>query len=178
MATAGLATAATVLAAPSAGAASSAPHIGHLTASALTAPASRTFTIPAGVAGLSSASHGMRFTVTKTAAQLPQDISCTITANNPFRYYGGPYGGGEEGLAQVQCTAAVYAIVVEADLFRNGVDVASNVRTSYATSLGGVDVEYPVSAGSYQTAAVTDVYWTTSTSYSQIGPVASPAVSL
>lgn len=56
--------------------------------------------------------------------------------------------------------------------------MASDVRTSYAASLGGVDVEYPVSAGSYQTAAVTDVHWTTGTSYSQIGPVASPAVSL
>lgn len=143
-----------------------------------TGPASRTFTIPAGTATYSSSGRGGHVAVTKTPAQVAQTVTCTINVSTPLRYYGGPYGGGEEGLANVQCTAAVYAIVVEVDLFRNGVDVASNVNTVYGGYLAGVDTEYPVSPGSYQAAAVTDVYWSTPSSYTQIGPVASPVISL
>jgi hypothetical protein len=183
LAAAGVAAALTLTGAPMAQAAAPSAGLhatvvaGSHTPSAIGA-ASRTFTIPAGTATFSSAGHGTHVTVTKTPAQVPQTVTCTLTVNTPFRYYGGPYGGGEEALAQVQCTGAVYEIAVEVDLFKNGVDVAYNVKTVYSSYLAGVDTEYPVSPGTYQAGAISDVYWSNSTSYSVLGPVYSPTVSL
>src|SRR5580692_11638740 len=37
--------------------------------------------------------------------------SCTPTPETPFEYYGGTYGGGEEGIAEASCTGGtVYAL--------------------------------------------------------------------
>ena len=79
--------------------------------------------------------------------------TCTLTVTTPFRYYGGPYGGGEEGLASIQCNLAVTQLFIEVGLFRNGTQVTYNSKNNYSNSFINVDTEYPVSAGSYYTGA-------------------------
>jgi len=111
------------------------------------------FTIPPGVTSFSSAIGGMHFTVTKSAAQAPLTVSCYATASNPFRYYGGPYGGGVEGLSHVFCSTVVYAIQTDVYLLRNGVQVASNYSIVYSSTTGAADTEVPYSSGTYTTAA-------------------------
>lgn len=120
-----------------------------------------TFTIPAGVLSYSSETRGTHVSVTKSAAQLPQSITCTLTVNTPFRYYGGPYpGGGEEGLATTQCTGVVWAIQVEVALFYNGTQVTYNSHTNYSTTTTTADTEYPLHAGNYYTGADSYITWT------------------
>ena len=111
------------------------------------------FTIPAGVTSFSSTVGGMHFSVTKSAAQAPQVVSCYATATSPFRYYGGPYGGGVEGLSHVFCSTVVYAIQTDVYLFRNGVQVASNYSVVYSSTTGAADTEVPYSSGTYITGA-------------------------
>jgi hypothetical protein len=88
-------------------------------------------------------------------------VTCTLNPSNPFRYYGGPYGGGEEGLSSVQCSYTVTEIDTQVGLYRGTSLVANSaVRTALSTNLDGADTEYPVSAGSYQTGAVAAVQFT------------------
>ncbi|WP_043465680.1 hypothetical protein [Kitasatospora sp. MBT66] len=83
----------------------------------------------------------------------PLTIDCTVTPSTPFRYYGGPYGGGEEGLASVECSALVYKIQVDVALYYNGSQVTYNSRTAYNALNATADTEYPLKQGSYQTGA-------------------------
>jgi hypothetical protein len=163
-------------------AATSGTHLGPiapLTSSAhAKATAVKSFTIPAGTRTFTSATNGTHFSITKYAGQTPQTVTCTLTVGTPFTYSGGPYGGGEEGLAEVQCTAAVYEISVEVALFENGTEVVYSINTVYSTYLAGVNTEYPLSAGDYQAGALADVYWSSPSAYSAIGPVYSPVVYL
>lgn len=126
-------------------------------AQAATSPAASaggtTFTIPAGVTRVSATFHGVHFSVTKSAAQVAQTVSCYATASNPFRYYGGTYGGGVEGLSHVFCSTVVYAIQTDVYLFRNGVQVASNYSVVYSSTSGAADTEVPYSSGTYVTGA-------------------------
>jgi hypothetical protein len=79
--------------------------------------------------------------------------SCTFTVYTPFRYYGGTYGGGEEGGAIIQCTTSVTQLFIEVGLFKNNVQVTYNSNTSNYSSFVNAYTEYPVSAGYYYTGA-------------------------
>ncbi|MFJ8210335.1 hypothetical protein [Streptomyces sp. NPDC096033] len=95
------------------------------------------------------------------AGAAPQTIDCTVTPSTPFRYYGGPYGGGEEGLASVSCTAPVYKIQLGVALYYNGSQVTYNSTTVYNALSSSADTEYPLKQGTYQTGAqatITTVY--------------------
>ncbi|AUY52657.1 hypothetical protein [Streptomyces sp. CB01881] len=87
------------------------------------------------------------------AGAAPQTINCTVTPSTPFRYYGGPYGGGEEGLASVSCTAPVYKIQLGVALYYNGSQVTYNSTTVYNALSSSADTEYPLNHGTYQTGA-------------------------
>ncbi|MFC8450225.1 hypothetical protein [Kitasatospora sp. NPDC057223] len=90
-----------------------------------------------------------------------QSIDCTVTPSAPFRYYGGPYGGGEEGFASVSCSAPVYKIELGVALFYRGAQVTYNSNTVYNALSASADTEYPVNPGNYQTGAqatITTVY--------------------
>lgn len=94
-------------------------------------------------------------------------VNCTLTPSNPFRYYGSLYGGGEEGLANVQCSYTVSEIDVQVGLYRNGTLVATSpVKQAYSTTQAGADTEYPVSPATYQTGAVAGVQFTDGYVYS------------
>ncbi|MEU1290390.1 hypothetical protein [Kitasatospora sp. NPDC005856] len=99
------------------------------------------------------------------AGATPLSIDCTVTPSTPFRYYGGPYGGGEEGLASVSCTAPVYKIQLDVALYYNGSQVTYNSTTAYNALSSSADTEYPLKQGTYQTGAratITTVYGGTS----------------
>jgi hypothetical protein len=137
-----------------------------------------TFTIPAGATHFSATVHGAHVSITKSAAQVPQTITCTLTPQTPFRYFGGPFGGGEEGIAQVQCTGVVYEIKLEVALFLNGVQVTYNSTTTFSTTFATADTEYPLSAGNYTTGADAYITWTFGGSTSFIPLTTSPTVFL
>ncbi len=88
-------------------------------------------------------------------------VTCTLNPSNPFRYYGGPYGGGEEGLSSVQCSYTTTEIDHQVGLYKGTTLVAASaVRSVYSGYLNTVDTEYPVSPGSYQTGSVAAVQFT------------------
>lgn len=112
------------------------------------AVASRTvFVIPAG-ATLSKTIGGSHIQAVGASTLA---ATCTLTVYTPFRYYGGPYGGGEEGMANIQCNLSVAQLFVEVGLFKNNVQVTYNSNTSYYNNQVSVTTEYPVSAGYYYT---------------------------
>jgi hypothetical protein len=123
-----------------------------------TVAAQHTFTIPAGAAGAEVTAGAARANVVRTPqVAAGQAIDCTLTVHNPFRYYGGPYGGGVEGLASVSCTNVVQRIDVTVGLYKNGSLVSYRTRTTYSSLQGGADTEYPYSSGNYQTGAVANI---------------------
>jgi hypothetical protein len=102
-------------------------------------------------------------------------ITCTVSASNPFRFYGGPfpYPSGVEGLAHVTCSNVVNSIDLLVVLFRGTTAVASNERVSYSTLQAAADTEYQYSAGwTWQTGAQAAVAFPDGTS-----GVSSPAYS-
>jgi hypothetical protein len=109
--------------------------------------AGRQFTIPAGVTRYSGASDDAQYSVTRTGPQAAETVTCTEYADTPFEYY----GGGEEGIASLECSQVVYEIEVVAALFLNGSEVSYGVNTVYSTSETSADAIYPLSAGTYQT---------------------------
>lgn len=139
---------------------------------------SKTFTIPAGATTFTSGTGSTHFTVTRNISQAPLTVTCTLSVGTPFEYFGGLYGGGEEATASVSCNGFVYAISVEVDLFVNGVDTVYSVNTVYSTSFASVAVEYPLLYAYYQAGAISDVYWSSPSLYSVLGPVYSPTVYL
>jgi hypothetical protein len=108
----------------------------------------------------------------------PQVTTCTVTAETPFEYYGGPYGGGEEGIAEAQCTGTVYALEVIVALFLNGTEVSYNTNTEYSTASAAADTVYPLSAGEYKTEAQVCATWTYGGSTSCSGIAVSSTVYL
>jgi hypothetical protein len=140
--------------------AAAAPH-----PSAAPGAGSVTFTIPAGVTAASVNVGGVHALVRKTAAEKPETVNCSVDPEAPFRYYGGTYGGGEEGIASVDCTQVVYEIETVAALFLNGTaasdEVSYGVNTVYEESSSSADAIYPLEAGDYYTAGqvtITNVY--------------------
>jgi len=115
--------------------------------------AAGTFTIPAGTRSRTFGSRGAHITVIKSATRTPQTINCTVDPETPAVYSGEPYGGGEYGVAEVDCSAVVYEIEVEVALFRNGVQVTYNSNTEYETTEASAVTDYPLSPGDYATAA-------------------------
>jgi hypothetical protein len=136
-----------------------------------------TFTIPAGATAFSASAGGEHVTVIRSAKESPMTTTCTLNANTPYAYYGST-GDGELGSLSLTCTQVVYELVAEAVLFLNGTEVSYNINSEFDTSSIGVNVTYELSPGDYETGAVADVYWTTGTSYSAIGPVYSSTVYL
>jgi hypothetical protein len=122
-----------------------------------------TFVIPAGVTAGSVSVGGTHAFVRKTAAEANTAISCTVTPSAPFEYFGGPYGGGEEGIAHTTCSAVVYEIQTVAALFLNNTsnEVSDGTGTVYEQLSGSADAVYPLESGEYFTAvqgSVTTVY--------------------
>ncbi|MEU7619313.1 hypothetical protein AB0B27_24895 [Micromonospora rifamycinica] len=138
-----LAVAAPAQAAPAAGAESTGP---------LSSLSTGTIGRPAGSVGTLASTS-----VTGTVGSI--SVTCTLTPSTPFVYYGGPYGGGEEGLATVRCTYPVYAIQVEVALFRYSTQVTYNTHTLYSTTTASADTEYPRSTGEYKTGADAFITW-------------------
>jgi hypothetical protein len=102
-----------------------------------------------------------------------------VTPETPFEYYGGPYGGGEEGIAEAECTGGtVYALEVIVALFLNGTEVSYNTNTEYVTASASADTIYPLSAGDYKTEAQVCVTWTYGGSTSCSGIAASSTIYL
>jgi hypothetical protein len=112
-----------------------------------------TFTVPAGVASLSTTVHGMHVSAVKMPGQVAQAATCTVDPQTPFRYYGGPYGGGIEGLVEVTCTAVMYALEAEVALFLNGTQITYNYHTLYEVLQVSADTEYPLASGQFMTGA-------------------------
>jgi hypothetical protein len=80
--------------------------------------------------------------------------TCNVSPSTPFRYYGGPYGGGEEGIAQIFCNAVVSELFIEVALFTgSGTQLTYNSNTAYSVAQITADTEYPVAAGYYFTGA-------------------------
>ncbi|PYC88226.1 hypothetical protein C7C46_00825 [Streptomyces tateyamensis] len=80
-------------------------------------------------------------------------VTCTPNVNAPFRYYGGPFGGGVEGLAGLTCTQPMYEIQTVVALYRGTTQVGFNTHTIYSTTTGSADTEAPLVAGQYTTYA-------------------------
>ncbi|MGV9312146.1 hypothetical protein ACWDR0_08110 [Streptomyces sp. NPDC003691] len=118
-----------------------------------------TFTVPQGVTSYRTGAGAASAGIVRTAAQAQSAIDCTLTASNPFRYWGGPYGGGVQGLASVNCTGTVQQISVTVGLYRYGNLVSYRTRSTYGNYIGGATTEYPYSAGQYQTGAVGTVWF-------------------
>ncbi|SCF04026.1 hypothetical protein GA0070558_12239 [Micromonospora haikouensis] len=116
--------------------------------------------LSAGTATYSAKSTAVRGPIVATAKVGALDITCTLTPSKPFVYYGGPYGGGEEGIATVRCTQPVYAIQVEVALFRYSSQVTYNTHTTYSTTTASADTEYPRMSGEYRTGADAYITWT------------------
>ncbi|MFI9643052.1 hypothetical protein ACIG87_23860 [Micromonospora sp. NPDC051925] len=123
------------------------------------ATADRLSPLSPGTAPRSSNAYGTLASTSVTGTVGSISVTCTLTPSTPFVYYGGPYGGGEEGLASVQCTYPVYAIQVEVALFRYGTQITYNTRTAYSTTLATVDTEYPRTSGEYKTGADAYITW-------------------
>lgn len=101
-------------------------------------------------AARSVAKPGISFTAT----------NCTVTPQTPFEYFGGTFGGGEEGLAGASCNGTVYSLEVIVALFLNSTEVAFNTNTVLSTASGSADTVYPLSSGDYVTEAQICVTWT------------------
>ncbi|MEV4842522.1 hypothetical protein AB0K20_04775 [Micromonospora matsumotoense] len=123
------------------------------------ATAGRLAPLSAGATGPSAGSYGTLASTSVTGTVGSITVTCTLTPSTPFVYYGGPYGGGEEGLATVRCTYPVYAAQVEVALFRYGTQVTYNTYTNYSTTTTTADTEYPRSSGEYKTGADAFITW-------------------
>lgn len=118
---------------------------------------STTFTLLPGVSTYRASAGGAQVTVTRSSKVSPAiAISCTVTASDPFRFYGGPFPwpSGVEGLAHTTCNNVVNSIDLLVVLFRGTTAVASNETVTYSTLQGAADTEYQYTSGSsWQTGA-------------------------
>jgi hypothetical protein len=96
--------------------------------------------------------------------------SCTILVDSVSTVAGGDLGGD----GSISCTYNVYAIVLLVELFNGTTQESSTPEDVVYTSAFTSDTSYAAfNHGSWQTAAVADIYWTSPSSYMQVGPVAS-----
>lgn len=85
--------------------------------------------------------------------------SCTLTANNPFRYWGGS-GGGEQGIGSVNCSHVMQEMDLAVGLYRNGslVAIGENYKVS-AGFINAIATTSPHISATYYTGAVAAVRW-------------------
>lgn len=125
------------------------------------------FVIPPGVTTYRASTGSAHVTVTRSPDVSPRiAITCTVTASDPFRFYGGPvpYPSGVEGLAHVSCSNVVNSIDLLVVLFSGTTALSSSERVTYSTLTAAADTEYPYSAGSYRTGAIASVVFPDGTS--------------
>ncbi|MGX7826017.1 hypothetical protein ACTG9Q_13075 [Actinokineospora sp. 24-640] len=103
--------------------------------------------------------------------------SCTLTASNPFRYWGGS-GGGEQGIGSVNCSHVMQEMDLAVGLYRNGslVAVGENYKVS-AAFINAIATTSPHISATYYTGAVAAVRWPDGT-VTQIPQVNSISLSL
>lgn len=121
---------------------------------------STTFVIPPGVTTYKAATGRAGVTVTRSPSVSPNvAITCTVTASEPFRFYGGPFPwpSGVEGIAHTTCSDIVNSIDMLVVLFKGTTALSSSERISYQTLQAAADTEYQYSSGSYQTGAIASV---------------------
>lgn len=142
------------------------------TATPLTAVAGHTAaSTSASTATISIHVHGPASVGSNTVK--PDTTSCTITAKNPTT---SAYGAG--GVGVVACTGNVYEIVLVVALFYGSTEESYTTVTAYNGSEVSTADYTPDITGYWQTGAVADVYWSSPSSYSQLGPVYSPSTYL
>lgn len=161
-------TAAVALAVLTIGVAGLSPAAQAATASPLTAVAGHT---AASTATISIHLHGPA--TVRNSMVKPDTVSCTITAKNPTT---SAYGAG--GVGVVACTGNVYEIVLVVALFYGSTEESYTTVTAYNGSEVSTADYTPDITGYWQTGAVADVYWSSSSSYTQLGPVYSPSTYL
>jgi len=161
-------TAAVVLAVLTIGTAGLSPAAQAAIATPLTAIASHT---AASTTAISIHVHGPASFRNNTVK--PDTTSCTITAQNPTT---SAYGAG--GVGVVACTGNVYEIVLVVALFYGSTEESYTTVTAYNGSEVSTADYSPDITGYWQTGAVADVYWSSPSSYSQLGPVYSPSTYL
>ncbi len=114
-----------------------------------------------GASRLPATIHGPRAAAIQRPGAAAVTITCTLPAPpNPFEFFGGPSGGGEEGIANISCTGTVYEIQIVVGLFLNGTEVSANSNTVFSTTTASADTTYPLSSGNYETCAIAQVTWT------------------
>ncbi|MBM9506403.1 hypothetical protein [Actinacidiphila acididurans] len=121
---------------------------------------STTFVIPPGVSTYKASTGAAGVTVTRSPKVSPNvAITCTVTASEPFRFYGGPFPwpSGVEGIAHTTCSNIVNSIDMLVVLFKGTTALSSSERISYQTLQAAADTEYQYSSGSYQTGAIASV---------------------
>ncbi|MEV6520321.1 hypothetical protein AB0M43_00080 [Longispora sp. NPDC051575] len=174
-----------VLALP--GTAQAAPHAGRLDSSltatlpsdAASSTGTLRFTIPAGVVSHTSTTQGASTTVTKLPHQAGLVVNCTLTPGSPFRYYGGPGGGGVQGIANVNCDGVVAQITTEAALFRYSTQISYSTRTVYNTTVGNALTSVsPFQAAQYKLGSIATITWTAGGSSSSTPLIYGPTVTL
>lgn len=136
-----------------------------------------TFAIPASVTTFSGSAGSARFMVKKSAASPASTTICTLTVNAPTEYFGGSYGGGEDGHGQIQCNLPVSELQILVVLTDNGAVASYTQSTTVGSSSVTADAQSPLSPGTYQTSAAGTVFWATGGNYS-IPQTNSPTASL
>ncbi|AXX31598.1 hypothetical protein KCV87_34600 [Actinosynnema pretiosum subsp. pretiosum] len=109
--------------------------------------------------GLSARSPELSASATSTVTNGPW--SCTLTASNPNRWFGGS-GGGEQGIGSVSCTGGVVmpAIYVAVGLYRNGSLIASDqLEKANSIVVNRVASASPHVSAAYETGALGAVLW-------------------
>jgi hypothetical protein len=123
------------------------------------------FTIPAGTGPYSTTIHGVSFTAAKSATA----NYCNINSQTLLS------GSTVMGVASISCADEVYAAAVGAALYFGTTEESYNVTSQYSTFFVQVTTTAPLQAGTWQTEALADVYWTGPSSYTQYGPSYSSA---
>ena len=115
------------------------------------------FTIPAGTGSYSTTVHGTRITVARSATANYCDIdSQTLLSESTVM-----------GVASISCADEVYAAAVGAALYYGTTEESYNVAYGYSTFFVQVTTTAPLQAGTWQTDALADVYWTGPSAYTQ-----------
>jgi hypothetical protein len=123
------------------------------------------FTIPAGKGTYTATIRGVSFTAARNATANYCDIDSQTLLSEATVY----------GVASISCADEVYAAAVGAALYYGTTEESYNTNAEYNTFFVTVNTTAPLQAGTWQTEALADVYWTSPSSYTQYGPSYSSA---
>ena len=123
------------------------------------------FTIPAGTGLYATTIHGVSFTAARSETPNSCDIDSQTLLSDATVY----------GVASISCAGEVYAAAVGAALYFGTTEESYNVTSEYSTFFVQVTTTAPLQAGTWQTDALSDVYWTGPSAYTQYGPYWSSA---